>query len=183
MSTPGPAEPGSADADASSTATRDDPRWRRDFPYTAAGEEAVARRDFTRYLVGASGAVAMSTVGIAVWSESSEPDQGRPRPVVPAADLPEGASHLFRFPTGGDPAIVVHRAGGEVVAYSQKCTHLGCVVYWDAEDDELVCPCHDGVFDPSTGDPIAGPPDRALPRIETEVRDDGMIWAIRRVEP
>jgi arsenite oxidase small subunit len=103
--------------------------------------------------------------------------------VIPASDLPEGASHLFRYPTRSDPAILVHRPGGNLVAYSQKCTHLGCVVYWGAQEDELVCPCHEGVFDPSTGEPIAGPPDRALPRINTEVRADGMIWAIRRVEP
>src|SRR5690606_10978483 len=27
-----------------------DPLWRREFPYTSAGDELVTRRDFTRYL-------------------------------------------------------------------------------------------------------------------------------------
>ena len=36
----------------------DEPIWRRDFPYTAAGEEGVTRREFTRFLVAASVAVA-----------------------------------------------------------------------------------------------------------------------------
>lgn len=156
------------------------PRWRRDFPYTAAGEEDVARRDFTRYLVGASGAVAAGTVGIAVWAEIDKPDPGEPRPLAPLDDVPEGDSFLFRYPSEDDPAILVHLPGGELVAYSQKCTHLGCVVFWKPETTELVCPCHEGFFAPRTGEPTAGPPERPLPRIDVEVRDDGMIWALRR---
>ncbi len=156
------------------------PRWRRDFPYTAAGEDDVTRRDFARYLVGASGAVAVSTIGIAVWAEVDEPAQGEPTPIVALDDVPEGASHLFRFPTSRDPAILLRLAGDELVAYSQKCTHLGCVVFWEPDDDELVCPCHEGFFDPRSGEPTAGPPDRPLSRIDVEVRDDGMIWALRR---
>jgi len=29
----------------------DPPKWRRDFPYTSAGEDDVTRREFVRYLV------------------------------------------------------------------------------------------------------------------------------------
>ncbi|MDZ7733222.1 MAG: Rieske (2Fe-2S) protein [Acidimicrobiia bacterium] len=80
-----------------------------------------------------------------------------------------------------DPAIF-RLASGELVAWSQKCTHLGCVVFWESDGDELVCPCHEGFFDPRSGEPTAGPPERPLPRIEVEVRDDGMVWALRREE-
>ena len=39
------------------------------------------------------------------------------------------------------------------------------------EQHRLHCPCHDGWFDLETGRPVAGPPQRALPRILLDVRD------------
>jgi Rieske Fe-S protein len=124
--------------------------------------------------------VALSTLGIAVWSVRAEPDPGEPQPIIALDQIPEGTSHLFTYPTADDPAILVHLPGGELLAYSQKCTHLGCVVYWEPEGTSLVCPCHEGFFDARTGEPTAGPPERPLGRIELEVRDTGMVWALSR---
>ena len=154
------------------------PVWLKDFPHTSAGEESVTRRAFTRYLIAGSGVFAASTLGAAVWTSLRELDSGVPTPILGLDDLPEGAVHLFNYPGPKDPAIVLHLAGGELVAYSQKCTHLGCVVFYEPEHAELVCPCHEGIFEPATGDPIAGPPERPLPAIELEVRDN-TIWALR----
>ena len=70
----------------------------------------------------------------------------------------------------------------EVVAFSQKCTHLGCVVYYQAEEERWHCPCHEGNFDSRTGSVLSGPPTRPLGRIDVEIRDDGQIWAVGRSE-
>jgi Rieske Fe-S protein len=155
-----------------------DPHWRQDFPYTSAGEELVTRRDFTRYLAAASGAFAAGTLGVAAFADRRQITTGEPQAVVALADLPAGSSHLFRYPTENDPAILVHLPGGELRSYSQKCTHLGCVVFWEPGRDDLLCPCHEGHFDLRTGQPIAGPPDRPLPTIDLDVRD-GTVWALR----
>ena len=155
-----------------------DEHWRNDFPYTSAGEEIVTRRDFTRYLAAASGAFAAGTLGVAAVAATRQPASGSPQPIVAAADLAPGSSHLFRFPTPEDPAILIRLDDGELRAYSQKCTHLGCVVFPEEEVDDLFCPCHEGHFDGVSGQPTAGPPDRALPAIEIELRDE-TIWAIR----
>ena len=64
-----------------------------------------------------------------------------------------------------------------MVAFSQKCTHLGCVVYFEANENRWHCPCHEGNFDARTGTVISGPPPRPLGRIDVEVRD-GAIWAL-----
>ena len=99
-------------------------------------------------------------------------------PPPPAlAEVPQGSSHLFRYPTGDEPAILLHLHDGELRAFSQKCTHLGCVVFWEPGHDDLLCPCHEGHFDLRTGEPVAGPPDRPLPAIDLEVRD-GTVWAL-----
>lgn len=155
----------------------DQPVWRRDFPYTSAGEERVTRREFARYLALASGAFAAGTVGVAAWASARRVPVGEPQRVVTLADVPVGGTHLFHYPHEEEPAILVRLGEDEVVAWSQHCTHLGCVVYYAPEERLLECPCHEGFFDVRTGDVVAGPPERPLPRIALEVRDE-VIWAV-----
>jgi len=140
------------------------------------GEELVARRDFTRYLLAASGAFAGGTVIAALWATLQRTNTGSPRPIVALSKVPEGSEYLFRYPTSDDPAILLHLPGGELRAFSQRCTHLGCVVFWQNDKDRLYCPCHEGVFDPATGEPTAGPPERRLGRIDVEIRGR-TVWA------
>ena len=153
------------------------PTWKRDFPYQAASEEEVTRREFARYLVLGASTMAVANVGIAAWTQLRSINVGEPRALVVLDTLNVADTHLFRYPTDADPAILLRVSGDEVVAFSQKCTHLGCVVFYEPEEAELVCPCHEGIFDPTTGDPTAGPPERPLPTIAIEVRDD-TIWAL-----
>lgn len=153
------------------------PVWLNDFPHTSAGEDAVTRRAFTRYLIAGSGVFAASTLGAASWTSLRDLDRGAPTAVVDLDRVPEGSAYLFRYPGSDDPAVLIHLPDGELVAYSQKCTHLGCVVFYEPEAIELVCPCHEGIFEATTGNPIAGPPERALPTIGVEVRS-GTVWAL-----
>jgi Rieske Fe-S protein len=154
------------------------PKWREDFPLTSEGEDEVTRREFARYLVLASAGFAAGSVVVAAWTSLRPINRGAPRPIVAASEIAEGTPVLFRYPTEHDPAIIVRLPGGELRAFSQKCTHLSCVVYWDAARQQLLCPCHDGAFDARTGGVVAGPPQRPLGRIDVEVRSDGMIWAL-----
>ena len=73
--------------------------------------------------------------------------------------------------------MLIHTADGELLAYSQKCTHLSCAVVPRLEAGVLHCPCHEGYFDLRTGRNLAGPPPRPLPRIELEVDGDD-VYAI-----
>ena len=154
-----------------------DPVWRQDFPLTFAGEEEVTRREFVRYLVLASGGFAAGNVGIALWSSLRSINEGEPRPIVALDRVPEGTAHLFDYPTSADPAILVHLPGGELRAFSQKCTHLGCVVFYQAAEYRWHCPCHEGSFDTTTGAVLAGPPTRPLGRIDVEIRGE-TVWAL-----
>lgn len=154
------------------------PRWRRDFPYEAAGEEEVTRREFARFLVAGAGAMAVGNVGLAAWTQLRSINTGEPRAIIALDEVPVGETHLFRYPTGNDPAVLLRLGEAEVVAFSQKCTHLGCVVFFEAEEDRWHCPCHEGNFDTRTGEVLSGPPVRPLGRIDVEVRDDGQVWAL-----
>ena len=154
-----------------------EPIWKRDFPYESAGEDEVTRREFARYLVAGAGAMAAGNLGIAAWTQLRTINTGEARELLPLADVAIGDTYLFRYPTDADPAILLRLADREVVAFSQKCTHLGCVVYFEAEEDRWHCPCHEGNFEPRTGEVISGPPPRALGRIDVEIRGDA-IWAL-----
>lgn len=72
------------------------------------------------------------------------------------------------------------------VAYSKICTHAGCSVGLFGIDSrppielrELVCPCHQSVFDPLDGArPVGGPATRPLPQLPLGIDDEGMLIAL-----
>jgi arsenite oxidase small subunit len=99
--------------------------------------------------------------------------------VASTSDIPEGESLDFQYPADGYPAILIHLPGGQFVAYERRCTHLLCPVLYQGDKDRLFCPCHEGVFDPATGEREAGPPPRPLNKIKLEVRGTD-IYAVGR---
>lgn len=154
-----------------------EPLWKTDFPYESAAEEDVTRREFARYLVLGSGALAAGTLGIAAWTQLRTINTGEPRSIIALDQVAVGDTYLFGYPTANDPAILLRTNATDVVAFSQKCTHLGCVVYFQAAENRWHCPCHEGNYEADTGAVISGPPTRPLGRIAVEVRDD-TIWAL-----
>jgi Rieske Fe-S protein len=161
---------------------RPPPTWKQDFPYESAAEEEITRREFARYLVAGAGVMAAGNVGLAIWTQLRSINTGKPRAIVPLAKVAVGDTYLFRYPSSDDPAILVRLAERDVVAFSQKCTHLGCVVYFESDPGRWHCPCHEGNFDTRTGAVISGPPTRPLGRIDLKIRDGDMIWALGRHE-
>lgn len=65
------------------------------------------------------------------------------------------------------PALAFRGADGMPLLISAKCTHLGCTVASEADNQgRLLCPCHISYFDIQTGQPNTGAPAKApLPHI------------------
>lgn len=65
------------------------------------------------------------------------------------------------------------------VAFSKVCTHAGCPVgLYRASTYQLLCPCHQSVFDVAhAARPISGPAARALPQLPLEIAGDGYLQA------
>jgi quinol---cytochrome c reductase iron-sulfur subunit, bacillus type len=66
-----------------------------------------------------------------------------------------------------DPSIP---GGGNFIAISTRCMHLGCPVRFVPASKRFICPCHGGVYD-FTGTVTGGPPVRPLDRFYTRERN------------
>ncbi|HWH29461.1 MAG TPA: Rieske (2Fe-2S) protein [Mycobacteriales bacterium] len=98
-------------------------------------------------------------------------------PVIVGLDeLREQGAVGFETTDGG--AIAIAR-GDDVVAYSSRCTHEGCTVGWDADAEQISCPCHGSRFDPADGSVLNGPAREPLPAVRVEV--DPAEGVLRRV--
>jgi Rieske Fe-S protein len=93
-----------------------------------------------------------------------EPPDRRVR--VPLASLE--ATGRVELVYAGEPAEIVRTEGGAVVARSLLCSHFGCRVQWEPQNDRYHCPCHEGLYD-REGRPIGGPPIRPLRALPAEV--------------
>ena len=56
-----------------------------------------------------------------------------------------------------------------LVGLAGVCTHLHCVLTWNADQRSLLCPCHEGAFD-INGNVRMGPPSRPLRRYRVETQ-------------
>jgi ubiquinol-cytochrome c reductase iron-sulfur subunit len=66
-----------------------------------------------------------------------------------------------------------------LIAYSKICTHVGCPVgLFEAEEGQLLCPCHQSTFDVYDGArPVFGPAALPLPQLPLAIDDDGYVIA------
>jgi cytochrome b6-f complex iron-sulfur subunit len=85
---------------------------------------------------------------------------------IPEKDVAEGEAKFFEF--AGASAVLVRKRGGELVALSAVCTHLGCIVQWEKDKQNFLCPCHAGNFN-ADGIVTAGPPPKPLPKLPLTV--------------
>ncbi len=156
---------------------RDGARWRQDFPIQSGEASYAARREFTKFLGLTSTAFVFGTLiaaGRSIWKRWAAASHA-PRAVARVAEVDVGAYKLFRYPTDGDPCILLRLGPSAFAAFNQNCSHLACPVHFDTEAGHLLCPCHAGVFDASDGRPLAGPPRRGLDALRVDVRN-GTIW-------
>lgn len=90
-----------------------------------------------------------------------------------AINMPIGTALYFKF--ANKPALLIRLDENKWVSFSAVCTHLGCTVQYQHDQQRIYCACHGGVYDPQTGKNIAGPPPRPLSQFTVRVEDDGLV--------
>ena len=141
------------------------PLWRDEFSVFTADERYVNRRQLTKFLTLTSFAMLIGNFWILVRSWFYRRPLYPARAVARVGEIPVGGVKLFRYPGADDACILVRTEPDRYTAFSQKCTHLSCAVYYSKGENRLECPCHEGYFSVADGRVLQGPPARPLPRI------------------
>ena len=143
-----------------------------------AGSHHISRRDFIKLTTVAAGTVIGAAVGLPAIDYLIDPAL---KAVKADAWIPLGKLESFVVGTptlvsftrstinGWEKTVnsygvfVLRQSDSNILVLSNKCTHLGCHVNWNADKSEYICPCHDAQFG-ITGNVLGGPPPRPLDR-------------------
>ncbi|SDY87715.1 menaquinol-cytochrome c reductase iron-sulfur subunit [Evansella caseinilytica] len=160
-------------------------------------EHKVSRRQFLTYsLVGVGGFMAASAISPMVrFALDPALEAGGESDYVAVTTVDQLSEEPQRFDfqvevvdawyTSNQPRSAwIYKEGDEIIALSPQCTHLGCTVNWNANEDhpnQFYCPCHDGRFEKSGQNVANTPPTRPLDIYEMEVRD-GTVYLGKTIE-
>jgi len=76
----------------------------------------------------------------------------------------------------GDPTYLVVTEDRTLSEYGLNaiCTHLGCVVPWNAGENKFICPCHGSQYN-AEGKVVRGPAPLSLALTHVNVQDDAVL--------
>ncbi|HEY9626378.1 MAG: cytochrome b6-f complex iron-sulfur subunit [Oscillatoriophycideae cyanobacterium NC_groundwater_1537_Pr4_S-0.65um_50_18] len=76
----------------------------------------------------------------------------------------------------GDPTYITVEGADAIASYGLNavCTHLGCVVPWNANENKFMCPCHGSQYN-SEGKVVRGPAPLSLALVHAAATEDGKV--------
>lgn len=149
--------------------------WKDEFSVFNERERFVNRRQLVKFLTLTSLGMFAGNVWILIRSWFRRGETYPRESIARLGEIPVGGVKLFRYPNPKEQCILVRTSDDSYVAYSQKCTHLSCAVYYSRDDNQLICPCHNGRFSIRDGSVIQGPPTRALPHVALQREGQELI--------
>ncbi|PLY10064.1 MAG: cytochrome B6 [Desulfuromonas sp.] len=137
-------------------------------------QPAPSRRTFLTLILGALGTILAGVASYPIW-RFLRPGSGAKENQTVTLKREELLYDAATFITyQGRPAVVLQTSPGAFVALSAVCTHLGCIVKWQADKGEFVCPCHGGRFSPQ-GEVLGGPPPSPLEALPVTLDGDLLV--------
>ena len=142
-------------------------------------EEKISRRDFVGWVI--KGGILTTLAGMLfpalsyLWPVMGHAPSSEMEEVGREEEIPVGGSKKVIL---AGSAILLIRTSKEIKAFSAICTHLGCIVDWNDQKREIVCPCHAGTFD-IEGRNVSGPPPKPLPFYPVNVIDGKIFVKLR----
>ena len=89
-----------------------------------------------------------------------------------ASEFPFNSSQIIKF--GRKPVILIKSETGKFSAFDATCTHLDCIVQYKKETKQILCACHNGIFD-INGQNLSCPPPKPLQEYLVKIIDDEII--------
>jgi len=83
------------------------------------------------------------------------------------------------YPFGSASFFLYRTEDGGFIAVSSKCTHLGCIIQFNANHDRFECPCHASAFE-KNGKVIMSPATRALDYYPVSFNNNKVLVGIER---
>ena len=76
----------------------------------------------------------------------------------------------------GDPTYIVVKGEDTIANYgiNAVCTHLGCVVPWNGNENKFICPCHGSQYN-DEGKVVRGPAPLSLALVHADVTEDDKL--------
>ncbi|MHC4404222.1 MAG: QcrA and Rieske domain-containing protein [Planctomycetota bacterium] len=154
----------------------------------------VSRRNWLLWILNTGIATTLAAVFYPVvrflWPRAATVS-GAQQVIAPfrVSQLPNAQGNPFNF--GGKPCLVVLSPDGakrlargeplrpdDVKAFDATCTHTDCTVEYRPDKGDIVCHCHDGVYD-LNGRNVSGPPPRPLEAYKVTLSDKEEIVVSR----
>jgi cytochrome b6-f complex iron-sulfur subunit len=85
------------------------------------------------------------------------------------SDLTPGTGKIVQL--GNRPVIVITTPESNHIAFRANCTHLGCIVQYRGDNNDIFCACHGSRFDLS-GIPVSGPASKPLQEIPITIENN-----------
>jgi Rieske Fe-S protein len=136
----------------------------------------INRRSFLDYLLGTSAFATLAAIFYPIIRFMVPPEvvEAQQNSVVAAKvnEIPVNTGKIFKF--GSKPGLIIRTQSGDLKAFSASCTHLDCIVQYQPEAKNILCACHNGIYD-LTGKNVGGPPPRPLEEFVVNVKGDDII--------
>jgi Rieske Fe-S protein len=87
-------------------------------------------------------------------------------------DFPTNTSQILKF--GRKPVILIRTDSGNFIAFEATCTHLDCIVQYRDDTKQILCACHNGIYD-LKGRNVSGPPPRPLDELSVNIIQDEIV--------
>lgn len=137
------------------------------------GNEIISRREFTGKIWTGLGIIAgLEVLGLSfsfLFSSKNTDAENNLKSVGNVQDIPHNSVIPFR----NGKFYLVRMGDGGIIALSLACTHLGCSITWDPEENKFLCPCHASHFN-IEGEVLSPPAPRPLDYYPVII-EDGLV--------
>ena len=137
---------------------------------------ALTRKNFLDILIGLGGLGALGAFTYPIFSYlkplPSTDAKVNTVKAGTASGFPPNSSQIIKF--GRKPVILIKSESGEFSALNATCTHLDCIVQYKQDTKQILCACHNGIYD-INGQNLFGPPPKPLQEYSVKIIDDEIV--------